>query len=247
MSGSPSLPVPGRDDPRDDVAELGGGDLGGVVGRAEPDRVQRQRPRRAARLQRRDPGVRPARDHLRVPLPARVAVAEQPLRAGLRVRPQPVAHVAGQPDPAVRPTRRSGSADSARRSRAITDLPAVQRVVDAAVPAAALRLQAQLREHQHPLRPARQRVADLEQRIAAHAQASSTARCRNPASRADAVDPPRPRPVLAPGHNESHGHRLASSGSVEGTRRSSSGGRLMSPRHAGQHKQLRTAQTTRVK
>ena len=97
------LPVPGRDQPRDDIAELGGGDLGSVIGRAEPDRVQRQRPGGAVGLQRDDPGVRPARDHLCVSLPARVGVAEQPLRAGLRVRLQPVRHVAGQPDPAVVP------------------------------------------------------------------------------------------------------------------------------------------------
>ena len=98
-------PVPGLDDPRHDLADLGGGHLGGVIGRAQPDRVQRQRPRRAARLQCRHDRVRPARDHLRVPLPARVGMAEQAVRAGLRVGPQPVAHIDRQPDPAVRPGR----------------------------------------------------------------------------------------------------------------------------------------------
>ena len=99
------VPVPGGDDPHHDLADLRGGHLGRVIGRAQPHRVQRQRPRRAARLQRGDERVRPARDHLRVPLPPRIAVAEQPLRAGLRVRPQPVAHIRGQPDPPVVPGR----------------------------------------------------------------------------------------------------------------------------------------------
>ena len=98
-------PVPGGDDPGHHLADLGGGHLGRVIGRAEPDRIQRQRPRGAARLQRRDQRVRPARDHLRVPLPPRITVAEQPLRAGGRVRPQPVAHIHRQPDPPVRPGR----------------------------------------------------------------------------------------------------------------------------------------------
>src|SRR5450756_277862 len=99
------LPLPGGDDPGDHVAELRGGDLRGVIGRAEADRVQWQRPGGAARLQRHHEGIRPARDHLRVPLPPRVAVAEQPLRGGLRVRPQPVAHIRRQPDPPVVPAR----------------------------------------------------------------------------------------------------------------------------------------------
>ena len=98
-------PVTAIDDPRHDLADLAGGHLGGVIGGAEPDSVQRQRPRRAAWLQRRHERVRPARDHLRVPLTARVRMAEQAVRAGLRVRPQPVAHVDGQPDPAIRPGR----------------------------------------------------------------------------------------------------------------------------------------------
>ena len=45
--------MPGRDQPGDDRAELGSGDRGGVIGRAEADRVQHRGPRRA-RLQRGD-------------------------------------------------------------------------------------------------------------------------------------------------------------------------------------------------
>jgi hypothetical protein len=236
-------PVPGRDEARGHVPDLRRGDLGGVVGRSQPDRVQRQRPRRPAGLQCHDPGVGPAGDHLRVPLPARVAVAEQPLRAGLRIRPQPVAHVAGQPDPPVVPPARRDPGNRPAQP-ADPDLPAVHRVVDASVAPSALRLQAQLCQHVHPLRPARERVAGLEQHVPARPQravqfAPEPGQPRHPAIR--------PVLVLMPGHNESHGHRLASSSSVEGTRRSSSGGRLMSPRHAGQHKQLMTTQTTWVK
>ena len=120
------------------TAELGRGHRGGVVFRAEPHGVQRQRPRCAPGLQRDDEGVRPARDQLRVPFFPRVGVAEQPFRAGFSVRPQPVAHVGGQPDPAVLPRLQRQ-----RRQRppqpGEMDVPAVQRVVHGAVPAAALR------------------------------------------------------------------------------------------------------------
>ena len=114
--------TPHRDQPRDDIAELGGGDLGSVIGRAELDRVQRQRLRGAAGLQRDDSGIRPARDHLRVSLPARVGVAEQPLRASLRIR-------RSQFDTSqasrIRPSShaRGGTVSTARLSRATTTSP----------------------------------------------------------------------------------------------------------------------------
>ena len=188
-------PVPGFHQPGGHVAQLGGGNLGGVVVRADPDGVQRQGPRGAARPQRRDEGVRPARDDLLVALAPRVAVAEQPFRGGLRVRPQPVRDIAGQPDPAVVPRRQRQ-----RRQRPPKppdhDIAAVQRVVDAAVPAAALRLQAQLRQHAHPLRPARQRVARLEQRVPAlpERQVQLAAEPRQPPQRQ--VTPRRAGPVF---------------------------------------------------
>ena len=146
------LPAAGGGQPGHDVAELRRGDLGRVVVRAEPDSVQRQRPRRPARLQRRDEGVRPARDHLPVPLAPRVAVAEQPPRAGLRVRPQPVRDIAGEPDPAVVPPpqrdrghglpqpRRSGPPRSSarrRRRRARGGTPAPGTAPPASAPAPA--------------------------------------------------------------------------------------------------------------
>ncbi len=94
-----------------------------VVGRAEPDRVQRRvhevRPgSSAATNEYGQPGIICA-----FPLPRAVAVAEQPLRAGLRVRPQPVAHI-GRPAGSARPPRPAAAAHaSARRSRAIRTRP----------------------------------------------------------------------------------------------------------------------------
>ena len=132
--------MPGGDDPPGDLADLRGGHRRRVVGRAEPDRIQRQRPRGAARLQRREHRIGPARDHLRVPLPPRVTVAEQPLRAGGGVRPQPVADLGGQPDPAVVPGRKRQARQRPAQPRDL-DPPRVDRVIDRAVAAAALRLQ----------------------------------------------------------------------------------------------------------
>jgi len=143
---------------------------------------------------------------MRVPLPAPVRVTEQALRAGLRVRTQPVRDIAGQPDPAVVPPAQRDRVHRPPQS-ADHDLPAVHRVVDAAVPAAALRLQAQFRQHVHPFRPARQRVAGPEQRIAAHPQRAVqlTPETRQ---KPHAVIRLLPALVRLPGHDESHGHRL---------------------------------------
>ena len=94
-------PVSRADQPGDDLAELRRGHLGLVVIGAQPDGVQHRGPGGAARLQRRDHRVRPARDHLRLPLAPPVDVAEQPLRAGRRAGPQPVAHVGGQHQPPI--------------------------------------------------------------------------------------------------------------------------------------------------
>ena len=66
------MPLPGLHQPFCDLADLGRGYARLVIRRAQPHRVQHRRPQSAARLQRRDEGVRPARDHLRVcPCPAR--------------------------------------------------------------------------------------------------------------------------------------------------------------------------------
>jgi hypothetical protein len=58
------LPLACGNEPFNDVAELGGGDRGGVIGRAQADRVQDLRPGGGAHLQNRDEGVRPAGDEL---------------------------------------------------------------------------------------------------------------------------------------------------------------------------------------
>jgi energy-coupling factor transporter ATP-binding protein EcfA2 len=59
------LPVPGRDQPGDHRAELVGSHCGGVIGRAETDRVQHGGPGGAAGFEGGDEGVRPTRDELR--------------------------------------------------------------------------------------------------------------------------------------------------------------------------------------
>ena len=213
-------PVPGSDQAGDDLANLGGGHRGRVVGRAEADRIQRQRPGGAARLQRRHQRVRPARDHLRVPLPPRIAVAEQPLRAGRRVRPQPVAHIRRQPDPPVRPGRQRQARQRPPQPPDL-DLAAVHRVIYRPVAAAALRLQRQLRQHVHPVLLAQQRIRHLEQHIGPPAQAP----VQLPAEpRQQRTGPVLSRPTLDPGltprHTERHGHRIPSpSSSFAGTRR----------------------------
>ena len=72
-----------------------------------------------ARLQRGDEEVRPARDQSATSSAPRVDVAEQPLRAGRRARPQPVAHIHRQPDPPIAPAWRQAAPANEKRSRAI--------------------------------------------------------------------------------------------------------------------------------
>ena len=57
------------------------------------------------------------------PFAAPVDVAEQPLRAGGRARPQPVAHIDRQHDPPVRPPAAAAGPASDRRSRPISTRP----------------------------------------------------------------------------------------------------------------------------
>jgi hypothetical protein len=96
-------PVPGGDQPGDDVADLRGGDLGLVI--------------TGARLQRRDDRVRPAGDHLRLPLPR--PYTWQNSRSGLVTAPgrsQLLTSAASTSRPPA--ARGSGSPASDRRSRA---------------------------------------------------------------------------------------------------------------------------------
>jgi hypothetical protein len=94
-------PVPCSDDPVDNFAELGGGHRSGVVGRAQPHRVQQRGPGCAPGLQGSDEGVGPARDELRVALGPPVDMTEQPLRAGRRIGPQPRRDIDRQHDPPI--------------------------------------------------------------------------------------------------------------------------------------------------
>src|SRR5215471_17824920 len=86
MAGSPARQCPAVISRVITSPDLGGGDRDLIVIGTQPHRIQHRRPRRAARLQRRDHRVRPARDHLRLPLPAPVDVTEQTARAGRRGR-----------------------------------------------------------------------------------------------------------------------------------------------------------------
>jgi len=63
-------------------------------------------------------------------------VAEQPLRAGGRIGPQPVAYVCCQPDPAVVPGRQRQARQRPPQPRE-ADFPAVQRVIHRSVAATA--------------------------------------------------------------------------------------------------------------
>jgi hypothetical protein len=163
-------PVPSGGQPGDHVADLDRGYLGLVVTGPQPHRVQHRGPRGPPRLQRRDHRIRPARDHLRLPLPAPVDVAEQPLRAGRRARPQPVAHIGGQHQPPIgRPRQRQGRHRPAQPADGEPAM--IDRVIQRAVAAPVLRGQRQPGQRLHrPIR-AQHRIGQLEQLITARGQA----------------------------------------------------------------------------
>ncbi len=219
MSGSPSCQCPAAMIRSMTPPDLGGGHRGQVIIRTQPDRVQQPGPRRPARFQRGYQRVRPARDHLRAVVPPPVAVAERPARAGRRVRPQPVAHIDRQPDPAIIPARQRHPGQCPAQPRDL-HLPAVQRVVQGAMAALMPWLQRQFRQHMHPVLLAQRRVAQLQQRV----RPGGEAPVQLPAEPCQPFPcliclVPGSRPGLRPGHTESHGHRPASSSSVVRTRR----------------------------
>ena len=103
-------PVPGLDQPGDDLADLDGRDLGLVVIRAQPHGVQHRGPGGAARLQRRDHRVRPARDHLRLAL-ARGRRRGRTAAPGWS--PRPAAASCSHPRPAqIRPSGQAGGSQA---------------------------------------------------------------------------------------------------------------------------------------
>jgi putative transposase len=66
-------------------AQLRRGQLGRIIARGQPDRIQQRRPRRRPGLECRDEGVGPARDELVAAAPTPIGVAEQSIRAGRRI------------------------------------------------------------------------------------------------------------------------------------------------------------------
>ena len=168
MSGSPGRQCPAAIS-RPITARSWAAVTGGVVGRAEPHRVQQRGPRGAAGFQGGDERVRPARDQLGVALPAAIDVAEQPFRAGRGVRAQPRADVHGEHDPPVRgPRQRQGRQRCADPFRFHPSM--VQRVVHRPVPAPMLGHQRQLDQRRHRPISAQHRLGQLEQRISPRGQ-----------------------------------------------------------------------------
>ena len=163
-------PVPGLDQPGHDVADLRGGDLGLVVIRPQPDRVQDRGPAGAARLQRSDDRVRPARDHLRAALAPAVDVAEQPAALVAASGRSHGLTSTRQPDPAVRPGRQRQSRQRPAQPGDL-DPAAVHRVVRGAMTTPVLRHQRQARQVLHRPVRAQHRISQLEQRIRPGGQA----------------------------------------------------------------------------
>ena len=248
MSGSPSRQCPAAMSRVDDVAELGGGDLGR---RRRPGRAG---PRPAAAST--TCGPAPARRPASTASPGSSARSPSPARSSGRTAapgwsPRPAAASCSHRQPAGsarRPSAGSGSPASARRSRAILDLPAVHRVVDAPCP----------RRHSGSsdssasmcTRSGRHSTAShgLEQRVPARAQAAVqlAAEPRQPAT-ALVLHRTRPGgPHPRPGHTESHGHRLHRRFPLDRNRRCR-GGRPLSRRHATQHGQTQRTSTSEVK
>jgi hypothetical protein len=106
----------------------------------------------------------PPRSHLRLFLGAPISVAEQPIRAGGRVRAQPVADVDGQHDTTVVATRnRLGGNNIAEL--ADVDQTAIKAVVKRAMTTPMLHGQRQLRQGHHRPVGAQRRITQLEQGI----------------------------------------------------------------------------------
>ncbi len=203
------MPVPGLDQPGHHLADLGGGHLGLIITRPEANRVQHRGPRRAARFQRGHHRVRPARDYLRVALAPPVHMAEQPIRAGSRVWPQPVTHVHGQPDPPIGP---AGQRQARQRPAQPPDLhpAAVHRVIQGAMAALMLRRQRQAHQGFHRPVRAQHRVRQFEQRIRPRGEApvQLPAEGRQPVPRLTIIFCPRLDFAPGPRDTECHGHRL---------------------------------------
>lgn len=115
------MPSAHVDEVLDHANDLGGGGLGDVVGRPQPQGVQDLAPRGPARFQGGDERVGPARHELvRGPATATVDVAERAVRTGRRIRPEPMGDVHRQ-DQA--PVGGMGNPASTCRSRGTSTFP----------------------------------------------------------------------------------------------------------------------------
>lgn len=163
------LPLARRDEPFDDVTELGGCHRGGVVDRAEPDCVQDLGPGRGAHLQNRDKRIRPAGDELRGSLRSAVDVAEEPVRRARRVRSQPRRDIHRQHQP---PVQKAGQRKlGQQRAQPVgVDPTLVEAVVHRPVPTPVLRQERQLHRRVHRTRRTQHRIRQLEQLVAPHGQ-----------------------------------------------------------------------------
>ena len=198
-------PVPGALQPAHHRAQLGGGDRGRVIGRAQSARVQDRRPAGWPALQRRYQLIRPARNQL-IGLPtAAVDVAEQPLGTGFGIRAQPRGGVDGQHDPPAEHPRQRQPGQHPTQPLGI-HLAVIDRVVERAVPAAVLRRQTQPDQGGHRPVGAQQRVGQLEQLVAPPAQRLE----QLPAELLQLLQSRHRRTLVStvdPGHTVHHGHR----------------------------------------
>jgi hypothetical protein len=194
-----------------------------------PHRIQRQRLGARPRLQRRDHGVRPARDQLHVPLPPRITMADQPIRADGRIRPQQVLTSTAS---RIRPFGQAGTGGPAAAGRSASGRSSARHTPRRG--AAALPRQRQLHGHVYPVLLAQHRIGQLEQCI--------PGACRASVQLAAEPRPTRPRQLTPTwSWTGSSGRQYRTprpapppSDSVRQNRRCR-GGRLLSRRHASQH------------
>ncbi len=131
------LPMPSVDEAVPHTTHLGRGHAGGVVAGREPDRVQRRGPGTAPGLQRDDNRVGPPRHHRVLVFATPVGVTQDPLRTGMRLRPQPTSDVHRQHQPPVGGPRQRHRAQRDPQPLDV-DPTACQGGIPAAVPSAML-------------------------------------------------------------------------------------------------------------
>ena len=164
------VPLPGFAQAPEQVADLGGGDVGGVVVRAEADCVDRAGPRGPSPAQGGCDLVGPAGDGLARPVAAARAVTVQALGRALGVRTRPGRDVQREGDLPVGSARQLPAGQCHPQPRHI-HAALGQRVVHRPVPAPVHRLKRQLRQRDHRSASAQDRVRQLEQCVRPQGQA----------------------------------------------------------------------------